>query len=183
MAGLFTVSVAGYQSPTKPPNSYQELADLLKLSAAEERDTYDIYSAVLREKKPSIAIWKIVSETRPFKFCLKPTQDLVAIYRPVLDDYSEKNKSKLILERKFDLSAYTMEPAQEWFGSGGSPELVTLSAVGFNIDRTRAGVCYSVGTSAGGSWGTCLFLVKQGGKWKDDRDDHEGCGFGGGVFR
>jgi len=183
MAGLFTVSVAGYQSPTKPPTSNQELADLLKLSAAEERDTYDVYSAVLREKKPNVGIWKIVSETRPFSFCLKPTQDLVSIYRPVLDDYTAKNKSKLILEPKFDLSAYTMESPQEWFRSGGSPDLATVSAVGFSSDRTRAGVCYSKGTSAG-SWGTCLFLVKQGGKWKDDRDYCcDGCGFGGAVFR
>jgi len=63
MAILFTFSSAGYQSPTK--------------AASEERDTYEVYSAVLRDHKPSVETWKIVNETKPFTFCLKPSQDLV----------------------------------------------------------------------------------------------------------
>jgi hypothetical protein len=103
-------------------------------------------------------------------------------YVAVLDDYTMKKRGKLILERKFDLTAYTMVSTQEWFGGTPSVNLATVSTVGFNRDRTRAGVCYSVGNSAGIS-GTCLFLVKQDGEWKDDWDIHEGCGFGFGVYR
>ncbi len=179
---IFTFSCAGYQSPTRTPTSNQERRDLPKLNDVEETDTYEVYSVVLRDRKPNVETWKIVYETKPFTFCLKPTQDLASTYRPVLDDYTMKNKGKFILQRKFDLSAYTMVSPQEWFGRTPSVDLAAVSAIGFNRDRTRAGVCCSVGNSAGSS-GTCLFLVKQDGKWKDDRDNHEGCGFGGGVFR
>jgi hypothetical protein len=182
MAVLFTFASAGYQSPTKAPTSNPEPAGLLKLNPAGETDAYEVYSAVLRDRKPIVETWKIVHETKPFTFCLKPARDLVSTYRSVLDDYTMKNKSKLIPERKFDLSTYAMVSPEEWLGRTPSVDLATVSAVGFNRDRTRAGVCYSIGNSAGSS-GTCLLLVKQDGKWKDDWDNHEGCGFGGAVYR
>jgi hypothetical protein len=178
MAVLFTSSSAGYQSLTKAPTSNQEPTDVPKLNLAEERDSYAVYSAVLRGRKPSVENWKIVHETSAFTFCLNSTQNAASRYRSVLDDYTMKNKGKLILERKFDLAAYTIVSPQEWFGRAPWADLATVSAVGFNIDRTRAAICYSVGTSAGSS-GTCLFLVKQDDKWKTDEDIHEGCGFGG----
>jgi hypothetical protein len=181
-AVLFTFSSAGRQFPATAPSSTQEPAGLLKLSPAEEKDTYQIYSAELRHRKPSVEAWKIMQETRPFTFCLKPTQNLASTYRSVLDDYTMKNQSKLILERKFDLPAYSMVSSQEWFQRSGPVDLATVSAVGLNRDRTRAGVCYSVGSSAG-SAGTCLFLVKQSGNWEDDKDNPQGCGFGGAVYR
>jgi hypothetical protein len=181
IAVLFTFSGACSQSPAKAQPSNQEPSDLLKLNSAEERDTYEVYSAVLRDRKPSVETWKILHETKPFTFCLK---HLPSTHLAVFDDYTMKNKGKFVLERKFDLTAYTMVSPQERFGGAPSVNLAAVSAVGFNRDRTRAGVCYSVGNAAGTS-GTCLFLVKQDGKWKQDWDIHEGCGFGfgGGVYR
>jgi hypothetical protein len=179
---LFTFSSAGCQSPATASSSTLQPAGLLKLNPGEDKDTFEVYSTVLRHRKPSVEAWKIVQETRPFTFCLKPAQDLVSTYRSVLEDYTMKNQSKLILQRKFDLPAYTIVSLQEWFRSGGSVDLATVSAVGLNRDRTRAGVCYSVGSSAG-SAGTCLFLVKQGSNWEDDRENPQGCGFGGAVYR
>jgi hypothetical protein len=171
MAVLFAFSSAGSQSPaTSPPSD-----------PAEEKDTYEVYSQVLRDRSPSVETWRIVQETKPFPFCLKPAQDLAPIYQPVLDGYSIKNKSKLTLERKFGLFAYVMVSPQEYWGRAPSTNLVTFSAVGFNKDRTRAGVCYSVGNSAGSS-GTCLLLVRQDGNWKGNSDIRQGCGFGGAVY-
>jgi hypothetical protein len=157
LAALFAFSIAGYQ---------------------QDSDTYAIYSAALRDRKPSVENWKIVNETKSFWFCSKPHPELSATYGPVLDDYTSRNKGKVVLERKFELPAYTLVSPEEWNGRTPSTDLASVSAVGFNSDRTRAAVCYSVGNSAGSS-GTCLLLVKRDSNWKEAEENHQGCGFGG----
>jgi hypothetical protein len=87
-------SPARFSIPHNALPSNQEPSDLLKLNSAEERDTYEVYSAVLRDRKPSVETWKILHETRPFAFCLKHP---ASMYVAVLDDYTMKNRDKLIL--------------------------------------------------------------------------------------
>lgn len=85
------------------------------------------------------------------------------------------------MEQKFNLPDYTLASPQEWFNNK-SQGIAGLSAIGLTRDRSRAGVCLAVENSDGSS-GTCLFLAKAGGKWRQDTDDHEGCGFGGRIYR
>src|ERR1017187_7554637 len=152
-----------------------------KLARPEERDSYDVYSDLLRVTKPDIATWTIIQETKDFTFCLKPAQNLDPSYRQVIDDYALKNQKKFILERLFSIPQYTLASPERWFDRGTSRMFAILSAVGFSVDRTRSGVCYSTGTAAGHS-GTCLFLVKKDGKWQDDNGYRgDACGFGGAV--
>jgi hypothetical protein len=57
---------------------------------------------------PAVADWRIVRETRAFQMCLQPARDQDSIYRPMIDDYSLKNKKTVVLQRRFKLSAYTL---------------------------------------------------------------------------
>lgn len=176
---LIAASASAQQTSVPAPNTSSEIPKLARL---EERESYSVYSEVLRIRKPDVTTWAIMQETRDFKFCLTPTQDLDANYRAVTDDYARKNKSKFILERMFDLPQYTLASPEQWFDRGTSRVFAIFSAVGFNVDRTRSGVCYTAGTSAGNS-GTCLFLVKKDGKWQDDNGYRgDGCGFGGAAY-
>jgi hypothetical protein len=163
------------QSPNRP-------SEKPKLARTEERDSYDVYSDLLRVTKPDIATWTIIQETKDFTFCLKPAQNLDPSYRQVIDDYALKNQNKFILERMFSIPQYTLASPERWFDRGTSRMFAILSAVGFSVDRTRSGVCYSTGTAAGNS-GTCLFLVKKDGKWQVDNGYRgDACGFGGAVY-
>ncbi len=45
-----------------------------KLLPEEEKESYDIWSTVLRIKEPRVAAWTIVQQTRGFELCLKPAQ-------------------------------------------------------------------------------------------------------------
>ncbi len=117
--------------------------------------------------------WTIVQQTRGFELCLKPAQDQESIYSPMFDDYAAKNKNVVVLERKFNLPAYTLVPPEAW---GRKPALGTfavVSAVGFNRERTRAVVCL---------WGrnsvTCYVLLHKGDTWQLDGDWRgNGCGW------
>src|ERR1035441_8154299 len=138
-----------------------------KLARPEERDSYDVYSDLLRVTKPDIATWTIIQETKDFTFCLKPAQNLDPSYRQVIDDYALKNQKQFILERMFSIPQYTLASPERWFDRGTSRMFAILSAVGFSVDRTRSGVCYTTGTAAGNS-GTCHLCVMKRGKWQDD---------------
>jgi hypothetical protein len=170
-AVLFAFSSAGYQSPV---TSNQEPTGLLRLNPSEVRDTYEVYSAVLRRLKPTVETREIAQETKPITFCTMPTPGLESRYRPVIADYTLKNKSKLALEAEVDILDFRIISPTE------STELVNFSAVGFDRRRMRAGDCYSVQKSAGNfasGFGECFLLSKQNGKWTND-PQIEGCGFG-----
>src|ERR1035437_2780399 len=72
--------VPAYQSPVQQPE--QGSASDLKLTAAEEKDSYDIYSMLLRTEMPTIEGWAIKQETQPFphdghitfNVCVQPPQ-------------------------------------------------------------------------------------------------------------
>jgi hypothetical protein len=118
-----------------------------KLTVAEEQDSYEIYSMLLRtEVGPEwkIAAWAINEQTQTFpvfasspfasskedhlRQCLSVSQDQKSIYQPLIQDYLAKNQEKLVLERKFDLPQY----AQVGFGltSGGAnpPAAASISS-------------------------------------------------------
>jgi hypothetical protein len=180
-----------YQPPVPPPQ--QKSANDLKLTATEEKDSYDIYSILLRKEMPSqwnITGWAISQETQTYPnfgemssigMCLQPPKDQESIYRPLIDDYVAKNKGKLVLEREFDLPQYAIVGTTDAKAIGqhsrvadGFPfnaaVIFHVSAVGFNRDGTRALVYvgHHCGSLCGG--GTYHFLVKKDGRWQVDRE-------------
>src|SRR5205807_2493457 len=94
--------------------SEQQNANELKLTAREEKDSYEIYSMLLRTEMPpqwNITAWAIRQETQTYPnygatsggslgVCLQPSRDQESIYLPLIEDYVAKNKRKLVLERK-----------------------------------------------------------------------------------
>jgi len=114
----FGTRVGAYQSPVQ--TAEQGSANELKLTAAEEKDSYEIYSMLLRTQMPpqwNMTAWVIVRETQTFPnfgsanggVCIETSKDQESIYLPVIDDYIAKNKRKLVLERKFDLPQYALD--------------------------------------------------------------------------
>jgi hypothetical protein len=145
----------------------QSAAGGASLSSEEDEASYEIYSTVLKAKEPLVLDWTIVRETRAFNMCLEPARDQQLIYRPMIDDYAFKNRKTWVLQRKFNLGAYTLVGPEAWASTTGNTKnrtLAVLSAVGFNGDRTRALLCFWAKTS-----GTCDFIVKQEAKWQIDR--------------
>ena len=186
-----TTRSPAYQRPIPPPE--QGSANNLKLTGAEEKDSYEIYSMLLRTELPSqwnITGWAIEQETQTYPTfgvmssiaeCLQPSKNQESIYRPLIDDYVAKNKGKLVLERKFDLPQYALvgptdlkaiyqrSRAADGFPFNASV-IFHISAVGFNRDGTRALVYvgHNCGSLCGG--GTYHFLLKKDGRWQVDRE-------------
>ena len=183
--------IAAYEPPIQ--QSEPGSASDLKLTAAEEKDSYEIYSILLRTELPSqwnITGWAVEQETQTYPtfgemssigMCLQPPKAQESIYRPLIDDYAAKNKKKLTLERNFDLPQYALVGPtdvkaiqQRSRGADGFPfnasVIFHVSAVGFNRDGTRA-LAY-VGHYCGGlcGGGTYHFLVKKDGKWQVDKE-------------
>ena len=183
--------VAAYQQPVQQPE--QGSANDLKLTAAEEKDSYEIYSILLRTELPSqwnITGWAVEQETQTYPtfgvmssigMCLQPPKAQESIYRPLIDDYAAKNKKKLTLERNFDLPQYALVGPtdvkaiqQRSRVADGFPfnssVIFHVSAVGFNRDGTRALVYvgHHCGSLCGG--GGYHFLVKKDGRWQVDRE-------------
>src|SRR5215813_4173610 len=125
--------------------------ELLTLNPQEEKESYDIYSTVLKMKEPLVNAWTIVRETHGFKLCSEPKPDQDAIYRSMADDYILKNKRTLILQRKFNLPQYALAAPEVWARSTNGRIVAVFSAVGFNPNRTRAAVCFWANSS-----GTCF---------------------------
>jgi hypothetical protein len=163
------------------------------LTAAEEKDSYEIYSILLRTELPSqwnITGWAVEQETQTYPtfgemssigMCLQPPKAQESIYRPLIDDYAAKNKKKLTLERNFDLPQYALVGPtdvkaiqQRSRVADGFPfnssVIFHVSAVGFNRDGTRALVYvgHHCGSLCGG--GGYHFLVKKDGRWQVDRE-------------
>ena len=161
---------SAYQITTSKPEKTSK--ELLTLSSEEEKESYDIYSTVLQIKEPNVTDWTIIQATRSFEPCSKPTRDQDAIYRPMIDDYVVKNRKTLVLQRKFQLPKYTLAAPEEWTRSANGSIFAVFSAVGFNMDRTRAAVCFWAHNS-----GTCSILIKKKATWQIDRDWPGGCGW------
>jgi hypothetical protein len=167
-----TFEMLPQQGPTTSTTS--TTAAETSLSPEDEAESYEIYSTVLKVKEPAVLEWAIVQETRTFQMCLEPAPDQQFIYRPMIDDYTFKNRKTTVLQRKFKLSAYTFVTTEAW----GKAHSITrnpptnaqnrtfaiFSAVGFNRDRTRALLCLFANND-----GTCYFTVKQEGRWQIDR--------------
>jgi hypothetical protein len=173
--------------------SDQRNANDPKLSAAEEKDSYEVYSILLRTELPSqwnITGWAIEQETQTYPtfgemssigMCLQPPKAQESVYRLLIDDYVAKNKKKLTLERNFDLPQYALvgptdvkaiqqgSRVADGFPFNASV-LFHVSAVGFNRNGTRALVYvgHHCGSLCGG--GTYHFLVKKDGRWQVDKD-------------
>ena len=173
-------------------SAFAQLPDDLRLTAAQEKDSYEIYSMLLRTEMPpqwKITAWAIRQETQTFptygssngsnlRMCLQPSQDQESIYLPMIEDYAAKNKKKLVLERHFDLPHYALigpteiraiqqrSRADDGFPFNASV-IFHVSAVGFNRDRTRALVYvgHDCGSLCGG--GGYHLLVKKDGQWQD----------------
>src|ERR1035438_4097749 len=99
-----TTRIAAYQQPVQ--QSEQGSANDLKLTAAEEKDSYEIYSILLRTELPSqwnITGWAVEQETQTYPtfgvmssigMCLQPPKAQESIYRPLIDR-SEEHTSEL----------------------------------------------------------------------------------------
>jgi hypothetical protein len=134
-------------------------------SEPEKKESYEIYSTVLRVMHPNVVEWMIRNETGAFPFCSTPARDQDALYRPMLDDYVRKNKKMVLLERKFNLTNYLLVGSQQWAArSTNRSTIATFSVVGFNPERTRAAVCFWAVSS-----GTCSVLLKSDGAWEIDQ--------------
>jgi len=167
-----------YQSPI--PQAEGTGTQKARLTLAEEQDSFEIYSMLLRSEMPpawNISAWNIAEQTRTFpglprhniRECLLVSQEQESIYLPLFEDYLAKNQRKRTLERKFDLPQYALVD----FGRASAGSVVfEVSAVGFNNDRTRALVYvgHHCGSLCGG--GQYHLLVKKEGKWQIDREYH-----------
>src|SRR5882762_14602 len=117
----FTLLLAiGTHSAAFQPQSEQPNANQLRLTTAQEKDSYEIYSMLLRMELPpqwKLTSWTIRQETQTFpnyvnnqtlRECLQLSRDQESTYLPLMDDYIAKNKKKLLLDRKFDLPQYAL---------------------------------------------------------------------------
>ena len=142
-------------------------------SGAEDKEPYQIYSTLLQIMHPNVTEWIILNKTHDFAFCSTPAPDQDALYLPMLDDYTRKNKTTVPLERKFSLGNYLLVGDQQGAGNTKQDTATVFSAVGFNPERTRAAVCSWVFSSGG-----CSVLVKSDGTWRFDKGWRgNGCGW------
>jgi hypothetical protein len=142
-------------------------------SGPQNTEPYEVYSTVLRVLYPNVTEWMILNKTRGFAFCSTPARDQDALYRPVLDDYTRKNKTTVPLERKFNLGNYLLVGDQQGAGNTKQDTATVFSAVGFNQERTRAAVCSWINGNGG-----CLVLLKTEGRWNVDKGWRgDGCGW------
>jgi hypothetical protein len=149
----------------------------------EDGEAYAVYAAILPSEWP----WRVANakrlvirtETENYKMCLQPEKDWERVVGPAISDYQKRNEKPWLLQPNFDIALpYQLVSADElksamaqgsWQGfykqypeSGG---FISLSAVGFNADRTVA-VVY-MGHHCGGLCGGGEFhvLQKKDGKW------------------
>jgi hypothetical protein len=157
-----------------------------KDSAYDVADAYEIYSLLLpHEESYGFAKGTLVIQQEtvphPTEECLTP--EASDHFKDAVDNYRRLNEGRWLLQRRFStaqpyeiVSSDTIEGffkkgPQGWkdfyakYPSSGG--FITLSAVGFNKEKTQA-VVYS-GSSCGGLCGRWLFHLfeKFGGKWKE----------------
>jgi len=151
------------------------------LTAYEDHDAYEVYSAVLpatREMSHQGSTLLIQQETQPLipmSDCGRPSGKYVNI-APAFDQYREVNREPRLLQPKFSLNRpYALKPIRllEMYSHPSTtlPSLtvhhLTLSAVGFNDSRTIAvfyvsDYCPGVTCSSGQLYAA----QKKNGEWK-----------------
>jgi hypothetical protein len=154
------------------------------LNVYEEASAYEVYAAILPSEWPlRVAHAKqlvIRRETTAYEMCLKPEREFEDKLGPAISDYVEVNKKQWWLQPKISIDqTYQFLEAdnfskimkhggwdeyyREYPESGG---LISLSAVGFNPDKTVAVVYmgHYCGPLCGG--GTFHVLEKADGKWQ-----------------
>jgi hypothetical protein len=155
-------------------------------------DAYQVYSALLSRSKSSVPATTLIiqQETVPHlqtpsdpfpegpEACVYP--DAALKFKDAIADYNRVNQKRWVLQRNFQTEntyeLVTSDTLKLLFSDGdwngfykrypGSSGVISLSAVGFNREKTRA-IFYG-GTACGlvcGSWSFQL-LEKVDGKWK-----------------
>jgi hypothetical protein len=182
---LVPLATRGHADQPPTPQSKQESANQLGLPVAEEKDSYEIYSLLLRSEMPpqwNITAWAITQRTQTyphhlqtngfFGTCLDPAQNQRAIYLPLIENYVLRNKTSLMLERRFDLPQYELVAPDVYRLAVPFKTSVIfhVSVVAFNPARTRALVY--VGHHCGSLCGTGRyhFLVRKDGQWQRDQE-------------
>jgi hypothetical protein len=139
-----------------------------------DQDVYDIYSLLLRREMPpswGVKRWiiKEATEKGPLAMCIRPPANQEAIYRPIIQDFEQKNQLRFLLERNFDLPEYDLVAYPDRLVPP-SGLLFEVSAVGFNSDHTRALVY--VGHYCGRTCGSGMYhlMAKTAGRWDVDRE-------------
>ena len=140
--------------------------------AIEEKDAYEIYSILLRTEVPwEVKAWTIQQRTDRGRLplCIQPTAEQTAIYRPVIEDFQQKNEKQFLLQRQFDLPVYDLVDRADRVPVREREVLFEVSAVGFNPDHSRAlvYVAHYCGRLCGG--GSYHLMVKEKGQWSTDR--------------
>jgi hypothetical protein len=137
----------------QPPQQDQPKTQQPAITIEEDPDAYEIYSVLLWTELPAswkVGAWPIRQETErgSLPMCLVLPADQTSVYRPVIEDFERRNQRRVILQRKFDLPAYTLvNPADKT--PSQNPRLpFVVSAVGFNKDHNLAS-CMSPTTAAG----------------------------------
>lgn len=157
----------------------------------EDAEAYRVYSAILQTEEASELTQKkgvvIRSETDGYKMCLKPEQESVAMMSSAIAEYVRLNEKPHRLLRAFDNNIQhdliTADDLKSIFEQGDKGDVMggwnnfyktypnsggytTLSAVGFNEDKSVA-VVYQ-GHHCGGLCGEGRFhvLQKKDGKWR-----------------
>jgi hypothetical protein len=147
-------------SNNSPAQQQNQINRLSTLSPAEELESYEVYTAILRMNEPTIRDWKIVIESFGFEMCLKPNDKQKTTYQPILEDYTAKNKTIYTFERKFSLPSYSLITRKERLPNVAD---AVFSAVGFDREQRRAAVCYFANST-----GYCVALIKENGAWQHD---------------
>lgn len=150
----------------------------------QDPEAYEVYSAILAsEGWSSASLLVIRMETEGYPMCLKPSGTSEEILRPAINDYVQKNAAPWTLRPDFQPGKpYELVTSShlEWlFNHGqvfegwerfyrqypGAGGYITLSAVGFNPEKTVAVVF--MGFSCGPLCGQGEFHVLQrtGGSW------------------
>lgn len=185
LVSTLLLPVAIRSTACQPPGP-QVGTEQSKLTPEEEKESYEIYSILLRTEVPpewKITAWAISQQTQTFpnaggfhnvRQCLNFPRDQEALYLPLIDDYAAKNNKNRTLERKFDLPQYSLVDVGRTSGRAGSPSPATVifevSGVGFNREKTRALVYvgHHCGSLCGG--GRYHLLAKKDGTWQVDRE-------------
>ena len=146
-----------------------------------EPESYEIYShliaAEIAAHWPMSVRVGVTRETQrgPLPMCIEPPPGQDALYRPMINDFEQRNASRLALQPKLKLSSMYMwvDPKQtrEFLADPKVPSvLFEVSAVGYNQDRTRALVY--VGHHCGRLCGSGMYylLVQRAGRWELDSE-------------
>jgi len=167
-------------------------------AAYTDADAYEVYSVLLAARSKAWKVEKLVIAIETVDFphydddkrkCIVPSVEEEASYRPLIDAYMELNEKSWLLQPTFTsglryqfVSAASINEIYAKDGEKGLNDFysknpgaagrISLSAVGFNPDKTLALVY--MGAQFGG---TFHFLRKIDGKWSESTWEGGLCGW------